>query len=263
MEISGKSFHLNLRLDNMGAQIWIKILGTGYRLLNFLKSFPARLQRLFTHFWKGLVFFKLRRTRAKKPFTGNELVNRIGVWWIELLLYILDIAGIPELYETLMDFVKFNTRSLYKWEIALARSVFGNAIDYRRVRIDEYSLAGPRQKKFCYVSFYIINSWGAMQNSIFIHEMTHVWQFEKMGSVYIPHALWAQGSKMGYDYGGALALKTAYEKGKSFLSFNLEQQGDIIADYYRIRDGYKPHWGNGSRHDLPVYESYVDQLKNG
>jgi hypothetical protein len=263
MEISGKSFHLNLSIDDMTARIWAKFLGAGHRVLSYLRNLPVRLRRLGTHLWKGMLF--LRPLKRQKWVSGisSIIAPRIGMWWLELFIYILDSLGIPELYETIMDFVKFNTRALYKWEIALARSVFGNAIDYRRVRIDEYSFAGPRQKKFCYVSFYVINSWGSMQNSIFIHEMTHVWQFEKMGSVYIPHALKAQQSEMGYNYGGVSALKACQEKGKSFRSFNLEQQGDIISDYYRIRDGYQPLWGNGSRHDLPIYESFVDQLKNG
>ena len=99
-----------------------------------------------------------------------------------------------------------------------------------------------------------------MQNSTFIHELTHIWQFEKMGSVYIPRALRAQQSPLGYDYGGVSALKICREKGKSFLSFNFEQQGDIVSDYYRIKNGYQPCWGNASLNDLPVYESFIKQL---
>ena len=91
--------------------------------------------------------------------------------------------------------------------------------------------------------------------------MTHVWQYQKMGAIYIPHALRAQYSQMGYNYGGISALRDCQEKGKSFLSFNFEQQGDIISDYYRIKDGYKPHWGNGNRYDLPVYESFINQMR--
>ena len=80
--------------------------------------------------------------------------------------------------------------------------------------------------------------------------------------LYIFHAhLKAQNSKMGYNYGGVSALKAYREQGKSFLSFNLEQQGDIISDYFRIKEGYQPRWGVGCRHDLPVYKYFVDQVK--
>ena len=102
-----------------------------------------------------------------------------------------------------------------------------------------------------------------MQNSILLHELTHIWQFQQMGAVYVPRAIKAQFSKMGYNYGGVSALKAYLGKGKSFLSFNLEQQGDIISDYYRIKDGYRPRWGNGDRRDLSIYESFVNQVKNG
>ncbi len=261
MEISGKSFHINLRLENMGSQIWAKFLGIGYRILAYVRCLPARIIRVFKHLWNGLQFLYPSRLQRAGSKSDSSLVQRIGFWWLDFSFYTLDCLAVPEFYETIMDLVKFNSRPLYKWEITLAQSVFGNSIDYRRVRIDEYSVAGPRQKKFCYVSFYFINSWGPMQNFIFIHEMTHIWQFEKMGSIYIPHALRAQSSIMGYNYGGVSALKTGLEKGKRFLSFNFEQQGDIISDYYRIRDGYKPQWGNACRHDLPIYESFIDQMR--
>lgn len=151
---------------------------------------------------------------------------------------------------------------MYDWEVELAKTFFGDSINYKRVRIDELSIAGPMQQNFCYVSFYFVNSWGRMQNSLLLHELTHVWQFEQMGSVYIPRALKAQYSRMGYNYGGIAALKAAKELGKSFHSFNLEQQGDIIADYFLIKDGYQPRWGNGLYQDLPVYKSFADQVKN-
>ena len=69
-------------------------------------------------------------------------------------------------------------------------------------------------------------------------------------------------TNLGYDYGGVKALRAGREKGKSFLSFNLEQQGDIITDYFRIKNGYQPRWGNGSTIDLSVYAYFVNQVKN-
>lgn len=259
MEISGKSFHVNLGFEHMGSQIWNKLEGIGYRALSYFKHLPMRLLRILKHLLEGTYGV----LGSKASHDGRPLLNRLSLWWTYLFFYILDVFGLPEFYETIMDLVKFNTRPLYKWEIELAKSVFGNTIDYRRVRIDDFSFAGPKQMRFCYVSFYCINSWGPMQNSIFIHEMTHVWQFEKLGSVYIPKALLAQHTALGYDYGGVEALRAGREKGKSFLSFNFEQQGDIISDYFRIREGYKPQWGQASRLDLPIYESYINEVRKG
>ena len=101
-----------------------------------------------------------------------------------------------------------------------------------------------------------------MQNSIFIHEMVHVWQYEKLGAIYIPKALSAQYTAEGYNYGGVEVLKQYMREGKDLLAFNYEQQGDIVSDYYRIKNGYFPRWGNGSRIDLPVYEYFIRTIND-
>ncbi len=262
MEIYGKSYYIHLNFEKILIQLWKKFLASCFRFIEIFQKLPIRLTRLFRHLLKGFSFLEPSSIHQQKSEVSKWTLNRIFVWWIEFLIYLMDIIGIPELYETVLDFLKFNSRSLYAWEIEMAKSIFGKSINYRRVRVDELSIAGPKQKSFCYVSFYIINSWGSMQNSILIHELTHVWQFEQMGSVYIPRAIKAQKSKMGYNYGGVSALKASIEKGKSFLSFNLEQQGDIISDYFRIKDGYQPRWGQGGKHDLSVYGFFVNQVVN-
>ena len=78
-----------------------------------------------------------------------------------------------------------------------------------------------------------------------------------MGAVYMLRALVAQASSVGYDYGGVNGLKKAILEGGDLRSFNLEQQGDIVADYYRIRHNQKPEWGNGRMEDLPIYSAVI------
>lgn len=99
-----------------------------------------------------------------------------------------------------------------------------------------------------------------MTNSVLLHELVHVWQFQNMGIVYIPRALRAQYSSKGYNYGGLDALQMQIEQGKGLDSFNLEQQADIIADYFRIKNGYRPRWGSANLLDLPTYQHFVDHL---
>ncbi|MEM6965757.1 MAG: hypothetical protein AAF573_13400, partial [Bacteroidota bacterium] len=178
-------------------------------------------------------------------------------WSLEVLICAIEVLGIPELYETLTDFLKPKTRPLYQWEINMAIEIFGNAINYARVRVDESAYLGAKTHHVCYVSFYIINSWGKMSNSILIHELVHVWQYERMGAVYIPRALWAQTTVEGYDYGGLDNLKMYLKKGKTFYDFNLEQQGDIIADYFKVKNGYRPRWGNATDLDATIYEKII------
>ena len=185
-----------------------------------------------------------------------------SLWVFEAFVLFLEMLGIGELYETLNDFFKYNTRPMTKTEIAMAQSVYGDTIDYTQVRIDERAYAGPKYFRFCYVSFNLINSWGAMYPSILIHELMHVWQYQKMGAIYMIRALIAQHTHCGYDYGGIQALKARYRKGEGLLDFNLEQQGDIIADYFLLKNGYHPQWGNATLKDLPIYQLYINELES-
>lgn len=152
---------------------------------------------------------------------------------------------------------KPNTRLLSEREIALARSIFGEAIDYQKVRMDERSHIGCRQYRFAYVGFYFINSWGKLSDPVLIHELVHVWQYQRLGSVYIPRALWAQCTPEGYNYGGISTLQRAIEQGKSLTDFNYEQQGDIVADYFCLKNGWKPRWCGADKTYLPVFEAII------
>ena len=55
-------------------------------------------------------------------------------------------------------------------------------------------------------------------------------------------------------------VKNRRKKGEGFVDFNLEQQGDIIADYFLLVNGYKTQWGYARIEDLPIYQRYVDEL---
>lgn len=239
-------------------QLLLKFFTCFYRLVDVFRFLPLRIARVFEHGQKGLNCFW--RNNMQTLFR-SQTINGIAYWWLEFFLLLLDCIGISELAETIADFFKFNSRPLYAWEKKLAYSIFGDTIQYDRVRIDEFALIGPRQQSFCYVSFFMINSWGSMHNSVLLHELVHVWQYQHMGIVYIPRALHAQGTQQGYNYGGVENLKACWRAGKGLKDFNLEQQADIIMDYYRIKNGYAPQWGRATMADLSCYENYVNQLK--
>jgi hypothetical protein len=198
-------------------------------------------------------------------FTQKEVNRRglgIGRWWVDFFFLILDLSGLANVYEWLLEWLKPNTRGLHNWEVELAKSVFKDSIQYERVRIDEYALIGPRQYRLCYVSINTLNAWGNMDNSLLLHELTHVWQYQHFGLTYIPRALRAQHSKAGYNYGGIEQLKRYKKQGKTIFAFNLEQQADIVSDYYRLREGYAPRWSNAQYSDLSFYEHFVKQMQN-
>lgn len=233
-----------------------KLSAIVFRLFDVFRLLPLRLMRLFSHLRLGFSGKHDLRSRPD-PKIQSSLGSRMLAWWGESLVYLLECFGIGEIYETLMDFVKFNTRPLTEAEIELAQTIYGDNIRYKRVRVDEYALIGPRQAQICYVSFFIINNWKGMSESTLIHELMHVWQYEHLGAVYMPRALRAQFSEVGYNYGGVAALKACLLKGQDIRSFNLEQQADIVEDFFRIQKGLNPCWGHGTKQDMPVYQKVL------
>ncbi|NLE97520.1 MAG: hypothetical protein GX596_05965 [Propionibacterium sp.] len=87
-----------------------------------------------------------------------------------------------------------------------------------------------------------------------IHELTHVWQHEVAGPLYLAEAVHAQVTDPNaYDYGGVAGLVSA---GGDFDEFNPEQQGDIVRDYYvrRYVDGRpEPDWA--------AFTPYIDVVQ--
>lgn len=213
----------------------------GLRLFDIIMLFPIRIRRLVRHF----------TTIHTLPFKN---------WLTEGSFLLFEPFGIFDLYDAFASLSK-RARPLNAHEIGIARSIFGDSLAYERVRIDERAHLGPRKGNFCYVSCYTINCWGKMPDSILIHELTHVWQYQQVGIVYIPRALAAQFSPEGYNYGGVHALRRAIQTGKKLLDFNYEQQADIIEDYYRLLLGYLPSWGTGTSNDLDIYAHFAAQLQ--
>jgi len=266
MKVSSKYFYFNFEANSIWRKLYAKILATLFRLIDIFRLLPIRIYRVLLHVFHAFLGFRQiclpDRQVFRKELSLNEGLKTFIFWCIEFWLLIMDCFGLSEFMEIGLDWIKFNSRPLYDWEVTLAREVFGDSIDYKRVRIDEYAFFGPKQKRFAYVSFYHINCWGAMQNSILIHELVHIWQYEQRGAIYMARALRAQYSQKGYDYGGIAGLMKHLENQQDFLSFNYEQQGDIVADYFRIKNGYRPQWGTGKRVDLPLYEYFIKQIRN-
>ena len=231
-----------------------KVEGVFLRVIDVFRWFPKRVWRLFNHLVTP--FVRIRKN-PKELFNLGEHFY----WLVELVFYLADLVGVAEVYESFADIVKFNSRPLDDREKELVTRFFGNTLNIRRIRIDEYAFGGPKSHDFAYVSFYTINSWGEMTEDIFVHELVHIWQYHQLGSVYIPRALRAQFSQEGYDYGGLANLVLAIRTGKKLSAFNLEQQGDIIADYHRILQGKNPRWAGTSKEDLWVYEHLIGDLK--
>jgi len=212
-------------------------------------SLPGRAGRL----WRHLLNFRINKSvdQSATSFVGQPIA-----YTVDLFFYLLDIFAVGELYETLCEWAKYNTRALNPQERAIVQELFNGSIDVDRIRIDDLALA-PRFMRIAYVGIYTINSFGKMSEDLFVHELIHIWQYEQVGSVYIPRALRAQRTVAGYNYGGADALR---EGPQELLAYNYEQQGDILADYWRAKHGRRTRWKNLAKSTVP-YEAFVKQLR--
>ena len=212
--------------------------------------FPKRFIRIFKHLKYGV-----------EQYSKGLTFRRFSFWFIELSMLILDALGIGEIYEIFQEIFKWNVRPLNSAEKRLAQQYFGNQLNINRIRVDEAAFIGPKQGRFAYVSFYTINSWNALRPDIFLHELVHIWQYEKYGITYMSRALLAQKGKRKYNYGGLDMLKKLMTRNWKFKNFNPEHQAEIVQDHFRIKNNLPPIWGNANINDLEVYEKYVEMLK--
>lgn len=202
-------------------------------------NFPKRFFRLFFYF--KMPFYKRR--------AGHSLVRSFPLLLLDLIFFF-------DMYEIISNNIKHNTRPLTKEEIEKGKTIFGDKLNYNLIRIDEKATIMTKDKGIIYVGFNTINSWGALREDIFIHELVHVWQYQQFGAGYISNALKAQTSKEGYNY----AYNKGWEKSASIHDFNAEQQADIVQDYYRLKKGFGAQWKLEKSVQLSDYQRFIDEI---
>ncbi len=212
------------------------------RMREAVAGLPVRLRRLGRQLW---------------AFCPYRLA-----WWTDTAWLLADVLALAELYETAAGLLKWRTRPLSAAERQALEQVYGQALRYDRIRIDERAWIGPPQLRICYVSFFTINSWGPMPLPLLVHEAAHVWQYQRWGAAYIPRALRAQRSREGYNYGGPWKVRQEALRGALLTDFNAEQQADLLEDYYRLLHQLPLQWGPGGPADLPYYQYFADQAKD-
>lgn len=131
------------------------------------------------------------------------------------------------------------SRFLTDGEIALARSMFGDSIDYGRVGMVRRKW-WPLQPRGIVMAptgnihFHPADTrWSddfsketLSSQGLFIHEMTHVWQTQKRGRYYLP--------LMRHPF-----CRYAYQlrEGWAFDRYGLEQQAEIVRHAFMARNG--------------------------
>jgi hypothetical protein len=151
------------------------------------------------------------------------------------------------------------SRSLTLAEVAMAATLFGESIDYERVRIHARRYM-PFQPRTCCMtpngSMYFHSScflpdYTRSVPSVahwFIHEMVHVWQHQLGYGVRL-----RGGLRIGLSYDYDLA------PGKTLADFNMEAQGDLLADYFALKHLRSPNSMRQRRYalSLPLYEEVL------
>lgn len=133
---------------------------------------------------------------------------------------------------------KGSYRKLTAGEISLAKAIFKDAIKYDEVKIykDSYFWFDLQTKHTAVTpngnlyfnpedfkeDFSTEDKWLVHW---FLHEMTHVWQYQ-LGYGVKWHGFWLQ------TFQGRKAYAYRLNNGDKFSNFNMEQQADIIGDYY-------------------------------
>jgi hypothetical protein len=155
--------------------------------------------------------------------------------------------------------MKSLARPLTPGEVAMASLLFGNAIDYQRVRIHARRYLPFQPKNCCMTpngSMYFHRSCFLPDYTRgdppvvhwFLHEMVHVWQFQMGYAVRLRGAV-----RIGLSYDYDLA------PGKTLADFNMEAQGDLLADYFALKHLHSPESMRQRRYanSLPLYEKVL------
>lgn len=195
-------------------------------IITLIRTYYLRWIRFILHFFQFIPIVR----RNHLPSKG------IAMWTFDLGFYIVDLFAIPELVEFVMVWVQPSIRLLDEKEKYFAQKYFYDKVNLENVRVNDRISKRVENLAIAFVTFNTIHYSKTISIPIFIHEMVHIWQYQKFGSVYIFRALLAQNSKEGYDYGGLENLYSKMLNNYVFTEFNFEQQGEIFEDYCRMKE---------------------------
>ncbi|MDY0890177.1 MULTISPECIES: type IV secretion protein Rhs [Kosakonia] len=152
-------------------------------------------------------------------------------------------------------------RLLRLGEIKLAKSVFGDSIQYHKVWIhhdsylpfgmqNQYAALAPNgELYFRYWYQDDFSKAAADMQHLFIHEMSHVWQREK--GMYV---------KLRGLFSWAVSYRYGLDK-RTLRQYPLEQQAQIIADHFILETFGYAQWLvlRGKNYDVVSYDGELDE----
>ena len=136
---------------------------------------------------------------------------------------------------------KFKYRNLTQGEIGLCQNVFGQLINYKCVKIMNHPYL-PWQPSYMFMApegyIHIRNKHfkndysqeNKNYQTIFIHEMTHILQYQQNINVLLHGAILQTARYL--SFGLYNPYKYTFQTGKKFKQYNIEQQGEIAKDIF-------------------------------
>jgi hypothetical protein len=154
-------------------------------------------------------------------------------------------------------------RHLTAGELQLAQSVFGNSINYNRVKIHSGRFMGSMHKdNFAKTNLSNIFMHNLYQDDfskasprlqeLFIHEMAHVWQNSQLAI--LTQTVLDFKNQLHYN---PKAYEYKLEPGKDLLDYGIEQQASIIARFFALQK-----WDNDPVKTEPFKRTLKKFLQN-
>jgi hypothetical protein len=238
---------------------------------NLVRDFPIRIGRLLGTMVRGLdaiLFFVPELLDAiRHRETIGWLRYKVALlfdWLHQFFTQIFDLCGGPEILEFLMHLMT-KTTALSGDEVAMISAILGpDAMRYGDVRVVEggiFDLIFKLNGNLAFATWHSINlpqtgRHTRENRSIVVHELTHVYQYERVGTRYLGEAIYMliKTKRDCYNYGGSNGLSEACLAGQKYRHFNREQQAMITQDYYsRCEKGL----------DVSTYETFIAQVRIG
>jgi hypothetical protein len=228
----------------------------------------GRLRQTVAQGVAGVVRFIPEGLRAVQADTFGQWLGRqpgrLIYWLHRLLMEAFDVLGGPEIGQFLMHLIT-HTTPLTSTERTMIEEVLGpKAMRYHDVRVAEGGLMDWVFKwngNLAFTTWHTVNfprngRHTRHNHAILIHELIHVYQYERVGSRYLGEAIYMliKTKRDCYSYGGAEGLCVDRQGGKCYKEYNREQQAQIIQDYFTRQQ-------NGR--DVTAYEPFLLEVRAG
>lgn len=239
--------------------------------VNLIRDFPVRFSRLLKTLWRGVLGAATFLPGAIEAIRRREFrvwleqsAGRAAHWIHQFGVQLFDLAGGPEIAQFLMHLIT-KTTPLNGSEIAVISSILGpHGLRYGDVRVAEgglFDLVFKLNGNLAFATWHTINlprtgNHTRANLAVVVHELTHVYQYERLGSRYLGEAIYVlvKTKRNCYNYGSIEGLRRAAAAGKEYCDYNREQQAMMIQDYFTLRE-------RGA--DVSDYEPFVAHLREG